>query len=188
MNRPAALAYGSVCYVLFFGTFLYAIGFLANLMTAQESLVLRYPLLEAESYEEGSAPKMTITPDMVSGLQDDMAIVIGQKDSYMAFKEMDLTGVKALSGTFTKNSAFVKGGAVELRIGGLEGELVGTIMIEAELTGMEMSELATNLRREVKGIHDLYIVFKNEKEDAGTMVTAVDNIQLLNKPVEGGSL
>ena len=72
-------------------------------MTAQESLVLKYPLLEAEAYEEGSAPKMTITPDMVPGLEENMAIVIGQKDSYMAFKDVDLTGIKAIRGAFTKN-------------------------------------------------------------------------------------
>ena len=106
----------------------------------------------------------------------------------MAFKGLDLTGVKAISGAFTINSAFVKGGTVELRIGGLEGELVGSIAIEAELTGMEMSQLATNFNRELKGEQDLFIVFKNEKEEAGTMVTALEHIRLLNKPVASGSL
>lgn len=157
-------------------------------MSAQQSLILKYPVLEAEAYEEGSAPKMTVTPDMVPGLEENLSIVIGQKDSYMAFKGVDLTGVKALSGAFTVNSAFVKGGEVELRLGGLEGELIGTISIEAELTGMEMSQLATNFVREVKGQQDLFIVFKNEKEDAGAMVTAVDNIRFWNKTVPGGSL
>ena len=157
-------------------------------MTAQESLVLKAPWLEAEAYEEGSAPKMTITPDMIPGLEQDMAIVIGQKDAYMVFKGIDLTGVKAVSGAFTINSAFVKGGEVELRIGSLDGERIGAIPIEAELAGMEMSQLAANLERPVEGEQDLYIVFKNEKEDSGTMVTAVDYLQLLNKPVPGGSL
>ena len=157
-------------------------------MTVQESLVLRAPWLEAEAYDEGSATKMTVTPDMVPGLEENLGIAIGSKDAYIVYKNIDLTGVKAFSGAFAINSAFVKGGEVELRIGSLDGEQIGSIMIEAELTGMELSQLATNFERDVQGEQDLYIIFKNDKEDSGSMVTAVDYFQLLNKPISGGSL
>ncbi|MDH3697577.1 MAG: ThuA domain-containing protein, partial [Flavobacteriaceae bacterium] len=40
-------------------------------LTGQSMMVLRHPRLEAEAYEEGSASKMSITPDMVPGLEED---------------------------------------------------------------------------------------------------------------------
>ena len=152
-------------------------------MTVQESLVLKFPLLEAEDYDEGSATKMSITPEMVPGLEEEMGIAIGTKDGYMVYKDIDLTGVKAVSGAFAKNSTFVKGGEVELRLGSLDGDRIGTIVIDTELTGLEMSQAAANLEKEVKGEHDLYIVFKNDQEDSGSMITAVDYIELLNTPI-----
>ncbi|MDH3698847.1 MAG: carbohydrate-binding protein, partial [Flavobacteriaceae bacterium] len=153
-------------------------------LTGQSMMVLRHPRLEAEAYEEGSASKMSITPDMVPGLEEDMGIVIGQKDSFMMFKDLDLTGVKAIGGTFAVTSAFVKGGQVEIRIGGLEGELIGTITIEVALAGMDMESLAATLTKEIIGRHDVYFIFKNDDEDAGSMLTAVDRIEFFNKAVD----
>jgi cytochrome c len=150
-------------------------------LTGQKMMVLKHPRQEAEAYDEGSASKMNITPDMVPGLEEDMGIVIGLKDSYMMFKHLDLTGVKAVGGTFAVTSAFVKGGHVEIRIGGLEGELLGTIPIEVALTGMELKALAITLNKEVTGKQDVYFIFKNDGEDAGAMLTAVDAIEFFNK-------
>ena len=150
-------------------------------LTTQESLVLKYPMYEVEEYEEGTAPKMTVTPDMVPGLEEDMGIVIGQKDAYFVFKDVDLTEVQAIAGSFAANSAFVKGGQVEVRIGGVAGEQIGYFTIEAELTGMELKQITANLTRPVPGKQDIYFVFKNDEEEAGSMVTAVDNISFLNK-------
>ncbi|NND15744.1 MAG: carbohydrate-binding protein [Eudoraea sp.] len=153
-------------------------------LTTQNSFILRHPNLEAESYNEGSASKMTITPDMVPGLVEDMGIVIGLNDSYLMFKDLDMTGVKAISGTFAVTSAFVKGGQVEVRLGGLEGELIGTFNIEVALTDMDMKELSANLTKEIGGNHDIYFIFKNEDEETGAMLTAMNTIEFLNKTVQ----
>ena len=110
------------------------------------------------------APKRTVTPDMVPGLEEDIGNVIGQKDSYFVFSEVDLTEVLAIGGNFATNSAFVKGGLVEIRIGGMDGERIGSFIIEAELTGMELKQIAANLSRPITGKHDVYFLFKNDEK------------------------
>ena len=152
-------------------------------LTAQNSFMLKHPMVEAESYDEGSASKMTITPDMVPGLVEDMGIVIGLKDSYLMFKDLDLSGVKAVSGTFAVTSAFVKGGQVEVRLGGLEGDLIATFTIEVALADMDMKAISANLTNEVQGKQDVYFIFKNDEVDEGAMLTAVNTLEFLNAPV-----
>jgi len=153
-------------------------------LTAQNSFMLKHPMVEAESYDEGSASKMTITPDMVPGLVEDMGIVIGLKDSYLMFKDLDMTGVKAVSGTFAVTSVFVKGGQVEIRLGGLEGDLIATFTIEVALSDMDMKAIAANLTKEVQGKQDVYFIFKNDEVDEGAMLTTINTLEFLNASVK----
>ena len=86
-------------------------------LNAQQTFLLRYPKVEAETFDEGSAQKMNVPAGTAPGVDEELGIAIGQKDGYFMFKELDLTGVKALRGRFAIAPGIVKGGDVEFRCG-----------------------------------------------------------------------
>lgn len=152
-------------------------------LNAQQTFLLKYPKVEAESFDEGTSAKMNLPVGTVPGLDVPMGIAIGQKDKYFMFKGMDLTGVKAVKGSFAVVPGIVKGGTVELRLGGIDGDLLATIITEAGLTEMGLKEFQTNFKKTVEGKQDLYVVFRTEDKDEGTMVAIADWLEFLNKPI-----
>ncbi|PHN02087.1 ThuA domain-containing protein [Flavilitoribacter nigricans] len=119
-------------------------------ITSQEMLVLRYPKLEAERYDQKSnGTKIGSVRDRNDGMVD------LTNNQYIAFEGIDLTGVQEIT-----LLAQVKGsGKVELHLDGNEGKLAGS----ASLTVTEGDELQTfTITPEATGgKHDLYFVFKN---------------------------
>ena len=150
-------------------------------LNTQQTFFLNYPQLEAENFDEGSAQKMNVPAGTVPDLDEALSIAIGQKNSYFMFKDIDLTGVKAIKGRFAVAAGIVKGGEVEFRLGSQDGELIGTVIVEVGLTEFGLKELQTNLNKTVSGKQDLYIVFKTDDTDDATLVGIVDWLQFYNK-------
>jgi len=150
-------------------------------LNTQQTFFLNYPQLEAENFDEGSAQKMNVPAGTVPDLDEALSIAIGQKNSYFMFKDIDLTGVKAIKGRFAVAAGIVKGGEVEFRLGSQDGELIGTVIVEVGLTEFGLKELQTNLNKTVSGKQDLYIVFKTDDTDDATLVGIVDWLEFYNK-------
>ncbi len=152
-------------------------------LNAQQTFLLTYPKVEAETFDEGTAQKMNVPAGTVPDLDEELGIAIGQKGGYFMFKDMDLTGVKAINGRFAVAPGIVKGGDVEFRLGGIDGELIGKLTIEVGLTEFGLREFFTNLSKPVDGKQDLYIVFKTDDKEEGALVGIADWFEFLNKPL-----
>ena len=152
-------------------------------LNAQQTFLLNYPKIEAEDFDEGSSQKMNVPAGTVPDLDEALSIAIGQKGKYFMFKDLDLTGVKAIKGRFAVAAGIIKGGDVEFRVGGIDGELLGTITVEVGLTEFGLKEFQTNFNKSVEGKQDFYVVFKSEEKDESTMVGIVDWFEFFNKPL-----
>ena len=150
-------------------------------LNAQQTFLLRYPKVEAETFDEGSVQKMNVPAGTAPGIDEDLGIAIGQKDGYFMFKGLDLTGVKAIRGRFAVAAGIVKGGDVEFRLGSMDGELLGKLTIEVGLTEFGLKEFQTNFSKSVTGKQDLYVVFRTEEKEEGALVGIPDWFQFLNK-------
>lgn len=151
-------------------------------LNAQQTFLLRYPKVEAETFDEGTSQKMNVPAGTVPDLDEELGIAIGQKDGYFMFKDMDLTGVKAIKGRFAVAPGIVKGGDVEFRLGGIDGELIGKLTVEVGLTEFGLKEFQTNFSKSVDGKQDLYVVFKTDDKEDGALVGIADWFEFLNKP------
>jgi len=150
-------------------------------LNAQQTFLLKYPRVEAESFDNGSSNKMNLPAGTAPGVDEDLGIAIGQKDAYFMFKDLDLTGVKAVKGRFAVAAGIIKGGDVEFRLGSQDGELLGTIVVEVGLTEFGLKEFQTTFHKSLSGRQDLYVVFRTEDKDEGALVAIVDWLEFLNK-------
>jgi cytochrome c len=97
--------------------------------------------------------------------------VIPHATGYIGFKNIDLTGIKKaeLTATTAARSGNI-GGIVEIRLGSPTGALLGQAVVpmpvdpqaEGAAAGGGRPPLSVDLKA-VTGVHDLYLVFKNEK-------------------------
>ncbi|TAE59494.1 MAG: carbohydrate-binding protein [Bacteroidetes bacterium] len=131
----------------------------AKPLTATQTLVLRHPRVQAEDCD---LIKGGLTYDVkagqVPGIDQDLSIVVGIKDSYIAYKGLDLSGIALVEAQVGLVTNVTGGGSVEIRLDRPDGELIGSIdasqkMIEAGF-GLKSSAL-----KPVSGTHDLYFVF-----------------------------
>ena len=152
-------------------------------LNAQQTFLLNYPKIEAENFDEGSSQKMQVPAGTVPNLDEPLGIAIGQKDNYFMFKDLDLTGVKAVKGRFAVAAGIIQGGEVEFHLGSIEGEMIGKLVVESGLTEFGLKEFQTNFSRSVEGKQDLYVVFKSEEKDEATMVGIADWFEFYNKPL-----
>ena len=149
-------------------------------LNAQQTILIRYPMMEAEDFDEGSSQKMNVPAGTVPDLDEALGIAIGKKDTYIMFKDLDLTGVKAIKGRLAVAAGIMTGGDVEFRLGGIDGELLGKITVEVGLTEFGLKEFQTKFNKSVVGRTDLYVVFRTDDSDDGAMVTAADWFEFLN--------
>jgi cytochrome c len=99
----------------------------------------------------------------VNGL-DGTTNVIPHKDGYIAFKKLDMTGIKQLElaamATVLDNTP---GGTIEVHLDSPTGTLAGQVKVEQ----LDQKPVGANwLKTDIKestGIHDVYFVFKNDK-------------------------
>ncbi|MFP4092817.1 MAG: carbohydrate-binding protein, partial [Cyclobacteriaceae bacterium] len=149
-------------------------------LSVQETLMLRHPRMEAETYDEGQAPKFPVKAEDTPGLDEDITIVIGQKDKFFMFKDIDLSGVTSILGQFGLVTGITKGGTVEYRLGSPDGEMIGSVTLEQSLTEMGLKEMETELKP-IQGMHDLYVVFRSEEEANDVLVTVVNWLEFKSK-------
>lgn len=149
-------------------------------LSVQQTLMLRHPRVEAESYDDGQAMKFPVKAEDTPGIDEDMTIVIGQKNKFFMFKDIDLSGVTSIHGQFGLVTGITKGGTVEYRLGSPDGELVGSVELEQGLTEMGLREAEAKLEP-TQGIHDLYVVFRSDADANDALVTVVNWLEFKSK-------
>ena len=149
-------------------------------LSVQQTLMLRHPRVEAETYDDGQAMKFPVKAEDTPGIDEDMTIVIGQKDKFFMFKDIDLTGISSILGQYGLVTGITKGGTVEYRLGSPDGELIGSVSLEQGLTEMGFKEAEAELEP-TRGIHDLYIVFRSEEKADDVLVTVVNWLEFKSK-------
>lgn len=122
------------------------------------------------------APVMKGVTTKVNGL-DGITNVVARKDGYIAYKKLDLTGIKQLelaaTATALENNP---GGTIEVRLDSPTGALIGQSAFEQlDLKPKGLNWQKTDIK-ESAGLHDVYFVFKNDKgkpADALLLFTAI---------------
>jgi len=80
-------------------------------------------------------------------------------NDYIRVREVDF---KKGAKSFEVSAASVSGGKIEIRLGNIDGQLLGVCNINST-GGAEIWQTFTTQVKKVKGVHDLYFVFKGGK-------------------------
>ncbi|MCB0852759.1 MAG: carbohydrate-binding protein [Bacteroidetes bacterium] len=149
-------------------------------LTTSQTITLRSPVVPAYAFDEtDKAMTFDVSPDMIPGLDEAIRIVIGNKGSYLRFNQLDLTGISTIDVYGVASSMFASGGLIEFRVGGVDGELIGSVDMESSLT---LSMSADDLEpvqvplTTTNGMHDVYVVFKGV-EDGNKPVCALFSLE-----------
>ncbi|MBF9252708.1 ThuA domain-containing protein [Pontibacter sp. 172403-2] len=114
------------------------------------------------------------------------AIVIASVNgSYMAFNNIDLTGIEQIAFTAVASKAQMNtaGGRIEVRLGSPTGKLIGTSPMIEPVAEASQASLPSPVVAKLSGgtgMQDVYFVFKNDKTLAGQSLFAVINLEFQN--------
>jgi cytochrome c len=131
-------------------------------LSGQQLIVLRHPNVEAESFDR--AERVLVANGTLSEAYD---------GSFVVFEEIDLTGVTAVYADVLPPATGTDGGRLELRLGGVDGRLVGMLQVGEAPAGEVRTELEP-----VVGRHNLYLVFKANR-DTGHPLARVDRLRFV---------
>jgi cytochrome c len=141
-------------------------------LVGEEIIVLRYPNLNPELADFTKGFVKYITP--VKSLN------MAETGSYLAYKELDLTGLSAFDIKIMGNARNPTAGAtVEIRIVGPDGPIIGKSDYIAT-TARGPIKTKINLT-ETTGKHTVYFVFVNEKATVGQTLVQIVDIEVLPK-------
>lgn len=114
--------------------------------------------------------------------------ITAQRDGYIGYRQIDLTGLRDLTFTVTTSGdMFAKGGTIEVRIDSPAGELIGTTSVAvvpppARGRGAggapppPRPPAPTITLKPTTGFHDLYFVFRNDQARAAEPLMTVSAI------------
>jgi cytochrome c len=134
--------------------------------TGSTTLALRSPLVKAVSADvkqnifEYDIPKMG------------PAAIGTQSGSFLAFNDVDLTGIQGLTPTVFASNEQVVGGKLEARLDSPTGALLG----EVDVKQGTMGPVSLPFRQPVQGVHKLYLIFVNPDAKQKPLF-AVDRVQ-----------
>jgi cytochrome c len=139
-------------------------------ITRSQVIALRSPIISAGTFDE----KKNVSKMNIPGTGD---IVIATEDnSYIAFNDMDLTDIKAISVKTSFRKGGTAGGTTEIRVGSPTGQLLGAFDTYGEMT----APTRVPLKKQLKGAQKLYFVFKNPKRE-GKPLLAISDIEFLTE-------
>jgi cytochrome c len=124
----------------------------------------------------------TIEKDIMrfSGPQVPMPIVIGStKGAYVGFEDIDLTDIRHVTfmGIAPEQGLPSAGGTLELRLGSPDGTLLGeTTAITPSPGFTTMKPLMASIPQ-TNGVHDLFVVFKNDQAQSGQPICILLTMQ-----------
>ena len=149
-------------------------------LTARDVFSLRAPFIGAANFDEiEGAMKFKVLAGQAPGVEEDIELVVGNADSYVVYKDIDLTGVKSIELGLAMAPAYFSGGSIEIRSGAIDGPILATVDAKQGLTDFGFQSKSASLEAQ-NGLHDLYFKFLTG-EDAGKPVTALIYLQFSNK-------
>ncbi len=126
--------------------------------THTEYLKLRPPRLEAE-WNDFASPELR--PRDIPQ-QEGKALTNCKHESYLIFKNLDLTGVKEFTCQFLALESYTGGGKIELRTGSPQGKKLGEMLVP-KAEAQKLHQISTSLQT-TEGFQDVYIVFKHPQK------------------------
>ncbi len=157
--------------------------------TSEALTMLRSPTLGADAADVQSGVLPQVGRNSTSS-----AAVIPKTNAYIAFKGIDLTGVRALAlAAQAGDRTGGVGGTIEIRLDSSTGELLGQTPVSgATPAGREggggRGTTPPPLSVEMKptaGVHDVYLVFKNDRASPAQplMTLATDHLRSVGRPI-----
>jgi len=155
-------------------------------LSGKDYFLLRYPVLAPENADFLSQTGISYTPST-----NDPGFIFTGNGGYIGFKEIDLTGINQVKigapNRFWHWSHFV-GATIEIRSGSPEGQIIGEAFTippapkgdKGPFFGEAMGAPAIFDVSKAEGIHDFYIVVKNneaKESDALIMMTGIQFIK-----------
>jgi cytochrome c len=124
-------------------------------LQSRNHITLRSPLVQAEDFDSGNVRIATYPTENLA-----YARAINH-ETYIRFNKIDLNLVKQM--LFRVEP--LAGGKIEVRLGKIDGPMIGETQIPAAITkdSKPWKELNINAL-ETKGVHDLYFVFKSSSD------------------------
>ena len=108
-------------------------------------------------------------------------IIASVSDSYIGFKNLDLTGIEKIAFTASapQSQLNAAGGTIEIRLGSETGKLIGSVEVKrsSEPSSALMSAPITANIEAVTGFQDVYFVFKNENAPSGQSLFVVMDLE-----------
>ncbi|GAB3020111.1 ThuA domain-containing protein [Spirosoma pulveris] len=135
-------------------------------LTSSTSLALRSPSMKAVSADGKQDVSQFDMPKVGP------AIIGTKSGSYLAFNDIDLTGIQSISPSVFASNDRVAGGKLEARLDSPTGTLLGEVEVKQGTQGA----VSLPFRQPVSGIHKLYLVFVNPEAKQKPLF-AVDQVQ-----------
>src|SRR5699024_11118807 len=120
-----------------------------------------YQRVEAETFawQAGIATEISEAPgDMLESLNLNVTDI--NNGNWVAVSQADFGDRGAES--FAANIASINGGTIEIRIDGLDGEVIGSLDVNPTDGEQDWELMKTNVEN-VSGVHDVYLVFIGEE-------------------------
>ncbi|MDB5112424.1 MAG: hypothetical protein JWR67_3538 [Mucilaginibacter sp.] len=139
--------------------------------TSEETIVLHSPEVAA-----AEAPIIKGASIKVNGLDGSTNVVAGT-NGYIAFKKLDMTGIKQMEFN-AKASALEnnQGGSIEVRLDSPTGPMIGKTAVEVMSQKPKVPVLLATAIKESAGVHDVYFVFKNDKAKLNETIFLLNSI------------
>lgn len=152
-------------------------------LKGDDFVLLRYPLLAPENADFKSAEGISFTPST-----NDPGFIFTGKGGYIGFKNIDLTGINLINigaiNRFWHWSHFI-GATIELRLGSLDGKLVGEPYLvppapkgeKGPFFGKAMGSPVPVDVSQIRGMHDLYVIVHQataKESDALLIMTGIE--------------
>lgn len=151
--------------------------------TAQSTLILRSPEVEAENYQlSNDISTSKLKSEDYPSLSDEMLVVKGVSGKYIGFQDIDLSEINGIELHLALDPEMSTGGTVEIAIDDPKGAAIASSGMISP--GTRFSTIRPTLEfSETKGRHDLYIRFVGSNPE--DVVALLDKIKF-NKALNTG--
>ena len=135
-------------------------------LTARDVFSLRSPLIGAANFDEiNGAMQFEVLAGQAPGIEEDLELVIGESEGYVAYKNLDLTGVKSIELGLGMAPTYFGGGQIDILLESMDGPKIGTVEIKQSLTEFGFQNKAIEIESQ-DGPKDIYLKFvANEGQD-----------------------